>query len=232
MCQLMTFLAENEYAALYIPAKLLPRINPQYVEVILFLGTVINDEARHIEAFTKRAPCQRRRPPVLGSLDRVVPPQPARPGRLLPLQFSCSTYWGKALFLELLEFIEKYAPDPATAEVVRRARLDEGRHVAYGVAHARECLAREPTRSDELVAAAEERSAALQATTGSNPVVMEALAVLAGGGSRPDQMAKGFEAARDLYRTMHDYRVRRMLQIGLDRTTAEKIAGLHTANFM
>src|SRR5207253_3219799 len=53
VCQLMTFLAENEYAALYIPAKFLPRINAQYVEVVLFIGTIINDEARHIEAFTK-----------------------------------------------------------------------------------------------------------------------------------------------------------------------------------
>src|SRR6202008_1556568 len=55
VCQLMTFLAENEYAALYIPAKFLPRINAQYVEAVLFLGTMIADEARHIEAFTKRA---------------------------------------------------------------------------------------------------------------------------------------------------------------------------------
>ena len=231
VCQLMTFLAENEYAALYIPAKLLPRINPQYVEVILFLGTVINDEARHIEAFTKRALANGGGLQYSAALTEwslhslLVQEDYFRSSFLLHVL-------GEGTFLELLEFIEKYAPDPATAEVVRRARLDEGRHVAYGVAHARECLAREPTRSDELVAAAEERSAALQATTGSNPVVMEALAVLAGGGSRPDQMAKGFEAARDLYRTMHDYRVRRMLQIGLDRTTAEKIAGLHTANFM
>ena len=55
VCQLMTFLAENEYAALYIPAKFLPRINAQFVEPVMFLATIINDEARHIEAFTKRA---------------------------------------------------------------------------------------------------------------------------------------------------------------------------------
>src|SRR5439155_7152098 len=55
VCQLMTFLAENEYAALYIPSKFLPRINAQYIEAVLFLAAVINDEARHIEVFTKRA---------------------------------------------------------------------------------------------------------------------------------------------------------------------------------
>jgi hypothetical protein len=31
---------------------------------------------------------------------------------------------------------------------------------------------------------------------------------------------------------MDDYRIRRMLQVGLDRPTAEKISQLHTPNFM
>ena len=231
VCQLMTFLAENEYSALYIPAKLLPRINAQYVEVVLFLGTVINDEARHIEAFTKRALANG------GGLQySTALTEWSLHSLLLQEDYFRASFLlhvlGEGTFLELLDFIEKYAPDPATREVVRRARLDEGRHVAYGVAHVRECLQREPAKADELVMAAEERSSALQATTGSNPVVMEALAILAGGGSRPDQMAAGLEAARQLYSTMHDYRVRRMLQIGLDRATAEKIAELHTPNFM
>ena len=231
VCQLMTFLAENEYAALYIPAKFLPRINAQYVEVILFLGTVINDEARHIEAFTKRALANGGGLQYSAALTEwslhslLVQEDYFRSSFLLHVL-------GEGTFLELLDFIEKHAPDPATREVVRRARLDEGRHVAYGLSHVRECLQREATRADELVEAAEERSAALQASSGSNPMVMEALAVLAGGGSSPTQMARGFQATRELYQTMHEYRVRRMLQIGLDRAPAEKIAGLHTPNFM
>jgi hypothetical protein len=44
----MTFLAQNEYAALYVPAGLL-------VELVLWLGSHIHDEARHIEVFTKRS---------------------------------------------------------------------------------------------------------------------------------------------------------------------------------
>jgi hypothetical protein len=61
---------------------------------------------------------------------------------------------------------------------------------------------------------------------------MEALAVLAGGGARPDQMARGVEAVRSLYATMAEHRVRRLLQIGLDRATADQLSGLHTPNFM
>ena len=55
MCQIMTHLAENEYAALYVPAKFIPRIHPRFTEVVMFLSTQVVDEARHIEAFTKRA---------------------------------------------------------------------------------------------------------------------------------------------------------------------------------
>ncbi len=55
VCQIMTHLAENEYAALYVPARFLPRIHPHFTEVVLFLSTQVVDEARHIEAFTKRA---------------------------------------------------------------------------------------------------------------------------------------------------------------------------------
>ncbi len=227
----MTFLAENEYAALYIPAKFLPRINAQYVEPLLFLSTVINDEARHIEVFTKRALAnggglQYSAALTAWSLQTLLVQEDYfRSSFLLHVL-------GEGTFLDLLDFIEKHAPDPVTAEVVRRARADEGRHVAYGIAHVRRHLRREPTQVDELIAAAEERSAALQATSGTNPHVMEALAVLAGGGSRPRQMARGLEAVRALYQSMDDYRIRRMLQIGLDRTAATKISELHTPNFM
>ncbi|UUZ96836.1 sulfurtransferase TusA family protein [Paenibacillus sp. P25] len=55
VCQTMTFLAENEYSALYIPAKFIAQINPHYIEAVMYLSTLIQDESRHIEAFTKRA---------------------------------------------------------------------------------------------------------------------------------------------------------------------------------
>ena len=55
VCQLMTFLAENEYSALYVPAKWIARIHPHFAETVLFLSTQVSDEARHIEVFVKRA---------------------------------------------------------------------------------------------------------------------------------------------------------------------------------
>jgi hypothetical protein len=53
--QVMTFLAENELAALYVPARFLPRIHPAYAEVAQFLATQLVDVARHIDVFLKRA---------------------------------------------------------------------------------------------------------------------------------------------------------------------------------
>jgi len=229
VCQLMTFLAENEYAALYIPAKFLPRINAQFVEAVLFLGTMIADEARHIEAFTKRALANG------GGLQySAALTEWSLHGLLVQEDYFRSSFLlhvlGEGTFLDLLEFIEQHAPDPVTAEVVRRARLDEGRHVAYGIAHARERLAAEPTKAHELVSAAEERASALQATSGANPMVKESLAILAARGT--GRIADGLEATEGLYRSMHAHRVRRMLQIGLDRPTADAISELHTPNFM
>ena len=55
VCQIMTFLTENEFAALYVPARFIPRIHPHYREVIEVLAVQIVDEARHAEAFTRRA---------------------------------------------------------------------------------------------------------------------------------------------------------------------------------
>lgn len=231
VCQLMTFLAENEYAALYIPAKFLPRINAQFVEAVLFLSAVINDEARHIEAFTKRALANGGGLQYASELTErslhslLVQEDYFRSGFLLHVL-------GEGTFLELLEFIERHAPDPVTADVVRRARQDEGRHVAYGIANVRQCLQREPGRIEDLVQAAEERSAALAASSPTNPLVMEALAVLAGGGNSPRQLAAGFAAVRQLQQEMHLGRVRRMLQIGLEPAAAERISQLHTPNFM
>jgi TusA-related sulfurtransferase len=231
VCQLMTFLAENEYAALYIPAKFIPRINAQYVEPVLFLATIVNDEARHIEAFTRRALANGGGLQYAAALTEwslhslLVQEDYFRSSFLLHVL-------GEGTFLDLLDFIERHAPDAVTADVVRRARLDEGRHVAYGIAHVRDVLRAEPAKAEELVAAAEERSAVLAATSGANPMVIEALATLAAGGEGASDLNRGFEAVQLLFQEMDEYRVRRMLQLGLERPVAEKISHLHTPNFM
>ena len=52
--QVMTYLVENEQAALIVPARLLSQLHPHYREVMQLLATQAADEARHMEVFTRR----------------------------------------------------------------------------------------------------------------------------------------------------------------------------------
>jgi len=53
--QVMTYLVENETAALLVPARFLARLHPHFREVMQLLAVQTADEARHIEVFTRRA---------------------------------------------------------------------------------------------------------------------------------------------------------------------------------
>ncbi|MEZ4654048.1 MAG: hypothetical protein R3E12_10815 [Candidatus Eisenbacteria bacterium] len=59
--QVMTYLIENETAALIIPARFAGRIHPHFREVMQVLAIQAADEARHIEVFTRRATLRRDR---------------------------------------------------------------------------------------------------------------------------------------------------------------------------
>src|SRR4030095_11248636 len=53
--QVMTYLIENENAALVVPARFLSQIHPHFREVMQLLAIQVADEARHVEVFTRRA---------------------------------------------------------------------------------------------------------------------------------------------------------------------------------
>jgi hypothetical protein len=130
--QIMTFLAENELSALYVPAKFLPRIHPHFAEVAMLLAAQLNDEARHIDVFLKRA---RARGGGLG-ISAVVTSQSLL--SLLQLEdfteaeFLLSVL-GEGTFIDLLKFIEKHAPDEPTRILVQKGahRRDPPRAVRH-----------------------------------------------------------------------------------------------------
>jgi TusA-related sulfurtransferase len=231
VCQLMTFLTENEYSALYVPAKFIPRINPQFSEVVLFLSTQMMDEARHIEAFTKRALANG------GGLQYSAASTQLSLKTLFDQHdFTTASFLlsvlGEGTFLDLLRFIETHAPDPVTAEVCRRARADESRHVHFGMAHVRYYLSRDPAHYEELRASVRRRAAFMSAVTEVSPRVQEALAVLAAGGLDPDRLAEGMGQVRALMDEMHAHRLQRLQAAGFTPGQAEEISRLHTPNFM
>lgn len=224
--QLMTFLAENEFVALYLPAKFIPRINPEFTEVVLVLAAQVKDEARHLEAFTKRALANG------AGLQHVSPStQWALKSLLAQEDFSETSFLlhvlGEGTFMELLKFIETHAPDPVTKEIIRRSRQDEARHVGYGVRHAGYRISRDPEAADRFLKATEARVAFVRATAGADRHVQRALAVLAGGGSSPAQLAHGEKAVRTLYADMHEKRITRMVRAGFSQEMAMEISDLH-----
>jgi len=52
--QVMTYLIENETAALIIPSRFIAQMHPQFREVMQVLAVQAADEARHIEVFSPR----------------------------------------------------------------------------------------------------------------------------------------------------------------------------------
>jgi hypothetical protein len=234
VCQVMTFLAENEYSALYVPAKFVPRINPQFAEVVFFLCTQMADEARHIEAFTKRALANG------GGLQYAAASTQLSLKTLFDQHdFTVASFLlsvlGEGTFLDLLKFVEDHAPDPVTAEVCRRARADEARHVRFGVAHVRYYLGSDPAHYEELRRAVRQRAGVMESVTEVSERVRDALAVLAAGGLDPARLGEGVRAVRavqELVDRMHENRVKRLVQAGFTAEQAEEMSRLHTPNFM
>ena len=229
--QVMSFLAENELAALYVPARFLPRIHPAYAEVAMFLATQLADEARHVDVFLKRARARGGAPPVSSvatarSLFSLLALEDFTEASFL------LSVMGEGTFLDLLRFVEEHAPDEATAELARRARADETRHVHFGLAHVRHALAHDPSLFPRLEAAVRRRAATLQGIADVPAPLQDALTVLAAHGTEPPALARGHEAFRALLDTMREGRLRRLRHAGFNEEQAGIISDLHSPNFM
>jgi hypothetical protein len=229
--QVMTYLIENENAALVVPARFLARIHPHFREVVGVLAVQVADEARHVEVFTRRAELKGG-PLGLSTvggqaslLTLVEEPDFALAHFLLSVL-------GEGTFLSLLSFLERFAPDPVTRRVTHLALADEARHVAFGMAHMEAVLAADPGLRPRLATAVRRRHDALAHTAGLNAEVFDALVVLAAGRFTPAAIASGFERVQALEADMDDGRRRRLVKLGFTPDEAAELAELHTRNFM
>jgi hypothetical protein len=229
--QVMTYLVENEAAALVVPSHFVAQLHPHFREVMQLLAIQAADEARHIEVFTRRALLKGRQ---LGlstaggqaSLQTLVDePDFATASFLLSVL-------GEGTFLSLLWFLEHHAPDPVTAVVCRLAAQDEARHVAFGMAHLREHIEREPDVLEQLASAVHQRHDALQHTSGLNGEVFDALVLMSAGSWTPDHVRRGHHAVTRLVQDMGLGRTRRLVRLGFPEAEAEELSSLHTRNFM
>jgi hypothetical protein len=231
VCQVMTFLTENEFAALYVPARFIPRIHPHYREVVEVLAAQIMDEARHAETFTRRAEAA-----GVGLGTTAVSSQLSLQTLLEEPDFTTATFllcvMGEGTFLTLLKFLEEHAPDPVTVALARYAHRDEARHVAFGMAHIRYALNQEPEQRGALAAAVERRSRMLASISGLSPYVYDSLVIMAGGGVSPEQIRRGAQHVAGLHREMDRARRERLQGLGFSVEEATTLSTYHTKNFM
>ncbi|HEV3035409.1 MAG TPA: hypothetical protein VGX72_11545 [Solirubrobacteraceae bacterium] len=229
VAQVMTFIAQNEYAALYVPAGFLPQMHPSYAELVMWLSSHIHDEARHVEVFTKRALIGGYRGYALASTELSLH------SLLAEHDFTAAALLlnvlGEGTFLDLLRFVEQHAPDAATATAARLAHRDERRHVHFGISHVRHVLAGDPERRAMLIHSAEQRAAKLTEMSLS-PLLTEGLTIMAAVSLQPRALGEGADAVRALLRTMERNRRRRLRSAGFDEIEARLISDLHTPNLM
>jgi TusA-related sulfurtransferase len=228
--QIMTFLAENEVSALYVPSRFIARIHPAYLETAMFLATQLGDESRHIDVFLRRA----RASGGLGvstaatshSLRSLLDPEDFTEAAFL------LSVLGEGTFLDLLHFVEDHAPDEATAVLARRARVDESRHVHFGLCHVRHALAQDPKVAQRLEAAVRRRAATIAHIGGVPAPIADSLTILAARGDDPPSVARGHQSFRELLVTMHEARIKRLEHAGFTAEQAQLLSDLHTPNFM
>ncbi len=229
--QVMTYLVENEYAALQIPAKFIARLHPHYREVMQVLAVQVADEARHVEIFSRRATL---RSPEVGV--STAGGRASLQTLLDEPDFSIAAFLlsvlGEGSFLDLLAFIARHAPDQVTREVASLALRDERRHVAFGVAHLKSAIEADPPLAGRLRMAAERRHDALASTAGLGREVFDSLVILAAHAWTPQALQAGWNAVQVLQQDMDAGRQRRLVLLGFRPDEAAEVSALHTRNFM
>lgn len=229
--QIMTYLVENEQAALIVPARLLSQVHPHFREVMQLLASQAADEARHVEVFSRRGtlsggPLGTSSAGGRASLQTLI----SEPD-FTTASFLLSVL-GEGTFLDLLRFLHRHAPDQVTVDVTRLALRDEARHVAFGVAHTAHTARADPAFLGTLRQAVERRHAALLETAGLNSEVFDALVLLAAGSWAPAAIEAGWQAVQALQQQMDEGRRRRLAYIGFPDDEAAELSSLHTRNFM
>jgi hypothetical protein len=229
--QVMTFLVENEEAALVVPARFLGQVHPHFREIQQFLAVTVADEARHIEVFTRRATMTGHEMALStvggrASLQTLLDePDFATASFLLSVM-------GEGTFVSLLSFLERHAPDPVTRRVAYLTRNDEARHVAFSLAHLERHAQLDEDLHGRLARAVEQRHRSLQNTSGLNDDVFDALVLLAAHDTTPDRIRQGWLHVQAMQAEMIEARSARLARLGFTPDQADTLSSLHTRNFM
>jgi hypothetical protein len=191
LSQLMTFLTEVEMIATDTPAMWLPRLNPDFVEVKAFIASQAMDEARHTEAFRKRA---------LTTGWGLMKASPMNEMALKHLRDADSfSEMSVALHLvaegnvlTLFRFSEFLSPTDVDKRIFRLVMQDEARHVGYGMQHFKYVLENFPEKRDVVHAHLDEAENISFAGAAATELT-ESFIILAGGGLRRENIDEGIK---------------------------------------
>lgn len=226
LCTILTWMVQQEFAAWYIPSKFIPKIHPSFLEPVLFLSTQVIDEARHVEAFTKRLFLN-----GVGFIGTYPGTESSIAGLIQQDDFDKASFLlhvlGEGTFLDLFAFLRKYAPDEATKQMFIRTHEDESRHVAYGTGRLRSQLRRDEKLVHKFVEGLEERVTFAQDVSGIPSDVQEAMVVLASRGERGASYAKGMGEVLAFQDELSENRIRRLVNSGFPEAAAKHISDLH-----
>src|SRR5262245_34953802 len=178
VAQLATTLEEIALAGLEMPSRWVYAINQEFLEMKSVLCAQMLDQARHLEAFRKRA---------LAGGQGLKRASVAVEQALKQLLFA-ETYPAASLSMNLmlgsgLLTLYRFAAAIVPGEVERRlfmlAMQDKARHVAYGMGHMRYHLARQPKQVETLGDYLDRTEHCLFGVLGA-PELAEALLVISG----------------------------------------------------
>jgi len=194
VAQLSTTLEEIALVGLEMPSRWVCVINQEFLEMKSFLCAQMIDQARHLEAFRKRA--------LIGGqgLKRasVAAEQALKEILFADTYPAASLSWNLMLgsgLLTLYRFLAAIAPSAVERRIFSFAIQDKARHVAYGMGHMRYHLARQPNQAAVLAEYLDRTEHCLLGVLAA-PELVEAMVLIAG---RPERVARFFERAVEEY---------------------------------
>ncbi|MCE7927308.1 MAG: hypothetical protein HUU14_10810 [Dehalococcoidia bacterium] len=145
VCQLMTELSERAYLEGAILSGWLPAISYGYLELKLFLSTVIYDLARHAETFRKRALANG------GGLGLQAPTDYSRTvaESRSYVELMATLFVQDSMLLTLYESGDLIAQNELEREMYRLCARDRKRYMAYHVERMKHFLFKVPDRREE-----------------------------------------------------------------------------------
>ncbi|MEO6197033.1 MAG: hypothetical protein ABIP58_02885 [Dehalococcoidia bacterium] len=188
MCQLCTVLCEKALVTGDLIGKWLPEMSYGYHEVKLYLSTAGFDAARQFEVFRKRAFSNG------GGMGLQSPGYFHR--ALIDTRFwtecsSAALLFHNSFLMGLYQIGYYTAHNDAERYIFSHTMQDIGRQMAYGMQHLRYFLLRKGDRRDEMQHALNKSEAVFAYEWSKDTALREALIILLGGGTSPEQLEDG-----------------------------------------